>query len=95
MHIISRKKLLEFSKVHQNAGASLDTWYRTAKSAKWKNLVEVRKTYPSADIVGKYTVFNIKGNNYRLIAEINYRSQTIFVRYILTHSEYDKDKWKV
>jgi mRNA interferase HigB len=55
---------------------------------------EIRQIYPSADIVGKYTVFNIKGNNYRLIAEINYRSQTIFVRYILTHSEYDKNKWK-
>ncbi len=94
MHIISRKKLLEFSKIHQDAEVSLDTWYRTAKSAKWKNLVEVRQTYPAADIVGKYTVFNIKGNNYRLIAEINYRSQTIFVRHILTHSEYDKDKWK-
>jgi mRNA interferase HigB len=94
MHIISRKKLLEFSNLHKDAEASLDTWYRTAKSAKWKNLAEVRQNYASADIVGKYTVFNIKGNNYRLIAEVNYRNQTIFVRYILTHAEYDKDKWK-
>ena len=94
MHIISRKRLLEFSEVHPDAEAPLDTWYRTAKSAKWENLAQVKANYPSADLVGKYTVFNIKGNDYRLIAEINYRSQTIFVRYILTHSEYDKGKWK-
>ncbi|WP_281261358.1 type II toxin-antitoxin system HigB family toxin [Chamaesiphon polymorphus] len=49
----------------------------------------LREAYPSADLVGIYTVFNIKGNHYRLIAEINYRSGTIFVRDILTHAEYD------
>ncbi len=46
------------------------------------------------DFVESYTVFNIKGNEYRLITEINYKSQTIFIRYILTHTEYDEDKWK-
>nr|WP_309730775.1 type II toxin-antitoxin system HigB family toxin [Chamaesiphon sp. OTE_75_metabat_556] len=53
-----------------------------------------RAAYPSADLVGIYTVFNIKGNHYRLIAQINYRSGTIFVRNILTHAEYDKEQWK-
>ncbi len=94
MHVISRKRLLEFSKIHADASASLDTWYRAALGAKWENLVEVRTAYPSADGVEKYTVFNIKGNDYRLIAEINYRSKIIFVRHILTHAEYDKGKWK-
>lgn len=94
MHIISRKRLLEFSEIHADAEASLDTWYRAALQARWENLVQVRTAYPSADGVGKYTVFNIKGNDYRLIAEINYLSKTIFVRYILTHAEYDKGKWK-
>jgi mRNA interferase HigB len=70
------------------------TPYRTAKSAEWQNLVELREAYPSADLVDIYTVFNIKGNHYRLIAEINYRSGTIFVRNILTHAEYDKEQWK-
>jgi mRNA interferase HigB len=94
MHIISRKRLVLFVKVHANSETSLDTWYRTAKAAEWQNLVELREAYPSADLVDIYTVFNIKGNHYRLIAEINYRSGTIFVRDILTHAEYDKEQWK-
>ena len=94
MHIISRKRLLEFVAVHADAEASLDTWYRIAKAAKWQNLVELREAYPAADLVEIYTVFNIKGNHYRLIGEVNYRSGTIFVRDILTHADYDKDKWK-
>lgn len=52
MHVISRKRLLEFSEVHLDAATPLDTWYRVAKSAKWQNLAEVRKSYSSADIVG-------------------------------------------
>lgn len=94
MHIISRKRLLAFALVHADAEVSLDTWYRIAKSAEWQNLVELKEAYPSADLVGIYTVFNIKGNHYRLIAEINYRSGTLFVRNILTHAEYDKEDWK-
>ena len=94
MHIISRKRLVLFALAHGDSEAALDTWYRTAKSAEWQNLVELREAYPSADLVDIYTVFNIKGNHYRLIAEINYRSGTIFVRDILTHAEYDKEQWK-
>ncbi len=94
MHIISRKRLLEFAKVHTDSETPLDTWYTIAKAAEWQNLVERREAYPSADLVGIYTVFNIKANHYRLIGEINYRSGIIFVRDILTHAEYDKDEWK-
>jgi mRNA interferase HigB len=95
MHIISRKRLVLFVKVHSDSETSLDTWYRIAKTAECQNLVELREAYPSADLVSIYTVFNIKGNHYRLIAEINYRSGTIFVRDILTHAEYDKEQWKL
>jgi mRNA interferase HigB len=94
MHIISRKRLILFPLTHADSEVALDTWYRTAKSAEWQNLVELREAYPSADLVDIYTVFNIKGNHYRLIAEINYRSGTIFVRDILTHAQYDKEQWK-
>lgn len=95
MHIISRKKLLQFAERHPDSEAALDAWYRITKTADWQNLVELRELYPSADPVGIYTVLNIKGNHYRLIAEINYRSSTIFVRDILTHAEYDKERWKI
>jgi mRNA interferase HigB len=94
MHIISRKRLVQFAIIHPDSETALDTWYRAAKTAEWQNLVELRESYPAADLVGIYTVFNIKGNHYQLIAEINYRSGTIFVRDILTHSEYDKERWK-
>ena len=95
MHIISRKSLRLFSAIHVDAEASLDTWYRAPKAAQWKNLAELKLIFPSTDLVGRFTVFNIKGNHYRLIAEINYRSGTVFVRHILTHADYDKGNWKL
>jgi mRNA interferase HigB len=98
LHIISRKKLLEAEKKHGSVGVPLDSWFRMAKSAKWKNLEEVRQTYSSADgvSVGEkvYTVFNISGNSFRLITEIYYDDQVILVRHVLTHAEYDKGNWK-
>jgi len=52
-------------------------------------------TFPSADAVGKYTVFNVKGNQFRLIAEVNFRGKRVYVRQVMTHAEYDKGGWKV
>jgi mRNA interferase HigB len=98
MHIITRKKLLEADGRHRGLGRPLDAWYRTAKSAKWKSLEDVRRTYSHADgvPVGEkvYTVFNISGNGCRLVTEVFYEDQTILVRHILTHAEYDKGDWK-
>jgi len=94
MRIISRKRLLKFSRLHADASIPLDNWYKVAKTAKWKNLDEVRQVYPSADPVGNFTVFNIKGNECRLIVDIVYFTQRIYIKYVLTHTEYDKDKWK-
>lgn len=94
MHVISRKKLLEAAERHADLGAPLDVWYRIAKKAVWNNLTEVRRELPTADAMEKFTVFNIKGNAYRLITEINYRSGRIFLRHVLTHSEYSKGAWK-
>lgn len=94
MHIISRKKLLKFSQEHADALTPLDDWYRIAKTATWQHLDEVRRDFSSAEAVGNFSVFNIKGNNYRLIVSIDYESQIVYVKYVLTHAEYDKDKWK-
>jgi len=65
-----------------------------ARKAGWQNIVEVRGDYPHADHVGRLVVFNIAGNKYRLIAEIHFESQLILIRHILTHAEYDRDRWK-
>ena len=94
MHIISRKKLLEAAERYEDVGKSLDAWYRIAKRAEWKNLMDVRRVFPAADAVDKFTVFNIKGNAYRLIAEINYRTGRVFLRHVLTHAEYSNGGWK-
>jgi len=94
MRIISRKRLIEFSRYHANASVPLDQWYRVAKTASWQSLSDVRQVYRSADSVGNFTVFNIKGNDYRLIVDIVYHLQRIYIKYVLTHAEYDKDEWK-
>ncbi len=94
MHVISLKRLREFCSIRRDAEGSLMSWYKTAKKADWKNLAEVKQVYPTADLVGRYTVFNISGNKYRLIARIVYRSRTLFVVAVMTHEEYDLGKWK-
>jgi len=94
LHVISRKKLREAASRHGDVEAPLDVWFRVAKRASWQTLGDVRKTFSSADLVDKWTVFNIRGNKYRLITEINYRFQRIYIRHVLTHAEYDKEKWK-
>jgi mRNA interferase HigB len=54
----------------------------------------VKTSFPHADIVGACTVFNIKGNDYRLIVKINYEKGTVYIKGVYTHAEYDKDRWK-
>ncbi len=98
MHVISRKKLKEAASRHSGIEVGLDTWFRVAKKARWHGLDDIRKTYPSADGVRAgdkiYTVFNIGGNNFRLIVKIEYEYQKIFIKNVLTHAEYDKGDWK-
>ena len=94
MNVISFKRIQEFFSIHRDAESSLTAWYRTARKANWQNVAELKQTYPSADIVGRYVVFNIRGNKYRLIARVVHRSQTVFVVSVMTHEEYDLGKWK-
>ena len=94
MRVISRKLLRKFWEKHPNAESSLLLWYKRTSDAQWQNFVDVRQVFPSADIVGNFIVFNIGGNNYRLITFIDYEYQIVFVRHVLTHAEYDKENWK-
>jgi mRNA interferase HigB len=94
MHIVTRRTLLEFGEVHADAGAPLDDWYRVAKAADWKSIIDVRATFPHADFVDPYTVFNIKGNEYRLIVKIEYLLHLVFIKSVHTHADYDKGTWK-
>jgi mRNA interferase HigB len=94
VHIISRKKLKEAATRYSDLETPLDVWFRIAKRAAWQNLADVRKTLSTADSVDIWTVFNIKGNNYRLITEINYVAQRVYIREVLTHADYSKERWK-
>ena len=94
MRVIARRALLRFSEKHRDALAPLMNWYRIARRAHWRNLADVRADFSHADVVGRRTVFNIRGNHYRLIARVNYRTRRVFILYVLTHVEYSKGDWK-
>lgn len=78
------------AKEHGDCVTQVETWHSVAAKARWSNLADVRTLYPHADSVGDKTVFNIKGNDYRLIVHINYETQIIYIKDLLTHAEYDK-----
>ena len=69
-------------------------WYRITRRATWRSLADVRVDFAHADIVGRRTVFNIHGNDYRPIGRVNYRTGKVFVFFILTHADYDEGAWK-
>ncbi len=94
MHLIAIRNLRRDTKKYSDALSSVESWYKTVKVSQWRNLEDVRQIYRDAEAVGNFTVFNIKGNKYRLIVGINYENQTVYYKYFLTHSQYDKDKWK-
>ena len=94
VHVITRRVLKEFAAIHKAAEKPLDSWYSVAKKANWQSLADVRVNYPHADTVGRCTVLNIGGNKYRLIVKIEYKLQTIYIKFVLTHAEYDKEEWK-
>jgi mRNA interferase HigB len=94
MHVITRKRLKEAATAYRDTATPLDGWFRVTKKAKWESLADVRKVWASADIFGTCTIFNIKGNKYRLIVWIDYRSKRVFIRRVLTHADYSKEGWK-
>jgi mRNA interferase HigB len=91
MRIITFKRIKEFSAVHPDAEMPLCRWFRITESNIWSNLNNIRNTFPTADYVGNNRyVFNIKGNDYRLVAIIIFASKKVYIRFIGTHSEYEK-----
>lgn len=94
MHIITQKTLRTAWQKHPDAQIPLRTWYSVMKQIRFANLAELRRRYPSADQVGRLTVFNIGGNKYRLVVHIHYARGKVFIRQFMTHAEYDKGKWK-
>ena len=94
MHIITRKRLNEFAEKHPDTESALANWYRLMKRNNVSNFVELREVFPAADQVGKLTVFNVGGNKVRVIAAIHYNRRKVYLRAVLTHAEYDDQRWK-
>ena len=91
MRIIAKRTLREFWKRHSDAEGPLLAWYRAVEGEDWDAPSKLKTRYPNASIVGEdRVVFNIKGNSYRLVAQINYPKRIVYIRFIGTHSEYDK-----
>jgi mRNA interferase HigB len=91
MRIIALSTLRTFWEKHPITEQPLKAWYADAKKSSWKSFHDIKQTYPSASIVGSdRVVFNIKGNDYRLIGLVRFRDGKIFIRFIGTHAEYNK-----
>lgn len=94
MHIISKRRLREFWEEHREAEKPLINWFKTVDKTVWKDFSDVRKTFNHADIYQDCVIFNVGGNKYRIIAKVPYQKKRVYIRFVLTHSEYDKDIWK-
>lgn len=92
MRIISKRTLREHWEKpgRHDSKEPLEAWYAIASKATWRHFADVRRQFASASIVGDRVVFNIKGNEYRLVVRINFEGRRGFVRFVGTHSEYDK-----
>lgn len=94
MHIISKRFLREFWENHPKAKEPLLSWYETVKKIEWENFSDVRDSFRHADVYRDCVIFDIGGNKFRLITKIRYQKKRVYVRFVLTHSDYDKDLWK-
>jgi mRNA interferase HigB len=94
MHVISRKALRLFWEKYPDSQTALACWFKVVTTTDFLNFAELRSAFPSVDKVDKWVVFNLGGNKYRLIASIHFNRGKVYIRHVLTHSEYDKGAWK-
>ncbi len=91
MRVVTPKRLSDFSSKHPRAKIPLLSWYESVKVAEWKTLSDIRTDFNSVDYIGNNRyVFNIKGNDYRMIVIIIFASQKVYIRFIGTHKEYSR-----
>jgi mRNA interferase HigB len=91
MHIISKSTIIKYYQKHSETKQSLLSWYAEVTKAQWSCFQDIKDRFPSADYVSKNkVVFNIKGNDYRLVVKLAFKSRTVFILKIGTHAEYDK-----
>jgi mRNA interferase HigB len=94
VNVIGKRGLFEKAAKYPDAKTALQVWFDTANVAEWTGLEDVRKSYPATDMVGDLAIFNIRGNNYRLIVRMVWKYKRIYVKEFLSHAEYDRGRWK-
>lgn len=90
MHVISKKALRAFWLKHPAAKARMQAWYRLADASRFESFLELKHAFNSADYVPPYIVFDVGGNNYRVICVAHFNSQKLYIREVLTHAEYER-----
>jgi len=90
MHIISKRILRDFCQRHPRAEPPLLAWHTLLQHCHARSFSELKTTFGSADWVGGYVVFDIGGNKYRVIADVIFRTQRVYIKHVLTHQEYDQ-----
>jgi mRNA interferase HigB len=91
MRVFARKTLREYWKNHSDSEQALKAWFSEVENSQWKSPADIKKKYPHASILAdNRVVFNIKGNNYRLVIKINYDYGQVFISFVGTHADYDK-----
>lgn len=90
MNVISKKKIIEYGRKQSSARKPLEAWYAIMSTKSFSKIQDLRKTFNAVDPVGDFTIFNIGGNNFCLIAKIYYKNQICMIKEIMTHSQYDK-----
>lgn len=91
LRVVAKKILRDFWEKHEDCEQQLKSWFREVQKSEWENPNQIKEEYPSASILNNNrVVFNIKGNNYRLIVKISFEYQMVWIRFIGTHGEYDK-----
>lgn len=94
MRIISNSALVQFAQTHPQATTVLQGWRQVVEKNNFTNWAELKKTFNTIDKVGDLVVFDVGGNKYRIIAFIRFEKQILYIKAVLTHSEYDKGTWK-
>ena len=93
LRVISRRALVDFWTVHPAARAPLLAWFRTLERTQFADFNAIKRTYRAADYVAPFTIFDVGGNRYRIVAVIHYNRSRVYVRHVFTHAEYDR--WSV
>ena len=91
MRVVTPRKLFEYAKKYPIAKIPLLHWYEIVRKAEWENIGDIRRDFNTVDYIGNHRfVFNIKGNDFRMIVIIIFISKKVYIRFIGTHDEYDK-----